>query len=93
MFVCVEGCTSNAQCTGASAPTCNTTTAKCVECAVDSQCPSGEYCDPTGACVECLVDGNCAVPTPICSNEACVQCATTADCAPQQLCIANKCAL
>jgi Cys-rich repeat protein len=80
-FVCVEGCTSDAQCSG-STPVCNVAKAGCVECGANTDCASqsGKFCDPDGACVACLVGNQCPTATPICSNEACVQCATVADC-------------
>lgn len=32
----------------------------CVQCSVDSQCPSGLHCDQKGSCVECRTDMDCA---------------------------------
>lgn len=32
----------------------------CVQCSVDTQCPSGLHCDQKGSCVECRTDMDCA---------------------------------
>ncbi|HZU83176.1 MAG TPA: hypothetical protein VE987_09680 [Polyangiaceae bacterium] len=91
---CRAGCTSDAQCTTAAAPVCDTTTNQCVACLSNADCAG-----TTGG-----ADGG--VPTPYCASAGggalglanrCVECRpATADagiqgCAAGQRCIAGAC--
>jgi Cys-rich repeat protein len=54
-------CGSNADCLG-EAPLCQLASARCVQCLVDADCPSGgrPRCNAvTQVCVECLDDSQC----------------------------------
>ncbi|MBI5542801.1 MAG: hypothetical protein HY901_02855 [Deltaproteobacteria bacterium] len=49
-----SGCTSDSQCTSATAARCNTSSGQCEACTTDTQCAhigSGLKCDSSGACV------------------------------------------
>ncbi|MGC4121997.1 MAG: hypothetical protein QM765_46935 [Myxococcales bacterium] len=56
---CVN-CVTDAHCTAAGAPKCNTAQT-CVECLADADCTAGakHLCNPSQACVECLAASDC----------------------------------
>ncbi|MET0287241.1 MAG: hypothetical protein ABW352_22340 [Polyangiales bacterium] len=57
-------CSSAAQCPDPREPDetlCNLTLGQCVECLLDSDCPSDEMCAPNGECVECFSDADCSM--------------------------------
>jgi len=65
------------------------------ECAVDADCPSGEYCD-AGVCEPekeingtCTRDGECA--SGVCSGGRCAHCESDADCASDEQCSGGEC--
>ncbi|QSQ28538.1 hypothetical protein JY651_45355 [Pyxidicoccus parkwayensis] len=76
----------------------------CVECTSDSQCASGQKCDPlNGRCVdeipECNTSDSCGpacakCPTerPYClDGEVCVQCRNDLECGDGQFCLSGEC--
>ena len=80
-FSCGE-CNTDAECTTADAPVCNTNTNRCGKgCTMDAQCASQSgtpHCDTTaGVCVACASSAQCTSATsPVCSpnTKKCVAC-------------------
>ncbi len=81
------GCGSAQGCFGATY--CEPSSRTCVECVIDSHCPSSvaPRCDGRAfRCVECLGNADCANPLPSCQAQQCVGCSTSAQCDPGREC-------
>jgi hypothetical protein len=68
--ICTHSCTTTADCTGSSAPSC-LANKFCGFCATSADCPSGQTC-PFGQCacttnVQCAAGQTCSVVTGVCS--------------------------
>lgn len=82
------GCTSDLQCFGVAAH-CDPSLRACVECYLDTHCPSSAVpkCDLRDrSCQGCVANADCANPTPICAQRQCQPCTTSADCGPGREC-------
>jgi len=83
-FYCV-GCTNDSYCSG-STPLCNLDTMTCVECKVDSDCPTNWNCTSSFTCKPpCSSDDDCTNMTaarcdPTIAGGTCVPCNSTSQC-------------
>lgn len=78
-------CTTDSDCSDASAKHCNAAIGRCVQCKTSVDCSGQEWaktCDPTTGCVECMGGGDCtpAALGSTCEESTCV-CVTNSDCA------------
>lgn len=75
-------CVNNIDCSGSQV--CNVATGKCVDCAIDADCPvESPLCNPaTNTCVSCISGDDCSASRPICDDETkrCIQCSGNGDC-------------
>jgi hypothetical protein len=83
-----------AECTAAGKEL-NTDLCACVDCGADTDCETGQICNPDGECI--FAGGPCAritdCPAGICDTRIgrCVECLTPGDCAAGQVCAAGLC--
>jgi hypothetical protein len=81
------GCSADLDCLGVQH--CDPSTRNCVECFLDSHCPSSvvPVCDVrTLGCVGCVSTADCVNPTPICDAQQCLPCNTSAECGQGREC-------
>ena len=92
-------CTSDADCTNANRPHCDTDNHKCTKapCTSDADCPTGRTCDNGNCRRACTVDADCNNGNAVCTNGACVakDCASDQDCtgSPPRCDLNGKCKL
>jgi hypothetical protein len=82
-----EPCDSNADCTNAATPVCNTIAQPhgCVQCLNDVDCPSDKVCNSqSNLCVQCTPNQtkNCTGNTPVCLANGTCGCTMDSDCGP-----------
>ena len=81
------GCGSDLECFGVQH--CEPVTRTCLECFLDSHCPSSvaPVCDVrTNLCVGCVSSADCLNPFPVCEAQQCLPCNTSAECGQGREC-------